>query len=551
MTRAPSPPPELPGFEYLRPLGTGGFADVFLYEQQLPKREVAVKVLLADRLSAGAAEEFTNEANVMAMLSTHPAIVTIYQAGVAADGRPYIVMEYCPKPNLQVRTRKEPFSVAEALRVGVQVSGAVETAHRAGVLHRDIKPANILVTVYNRPALTDFGIASTTGADSEAAGMSIPWSPPESFAENPTTGVRTDVYALGATVFTLLSGRSPFERKGERNSSADLIERIERMAVPKVDRADVPESLQAVLGRSMAKRPEDRYPSAVAFARALQKVQIELAHSVTPIDIVDEHPSHEELEDDDDGLTRVREVRSINPDTQSATRPSATTVRKQPSGPASDVPRFDRPSADALEQTQRRGAAAPAPAADDDDDATVLRGGPKVVAPDAPAAARASQADAVQPSAAASDGDLFDTGGRRGGMPWWGWLIAAVGVVAVVLGIVFASTLAGGLTPTPDRTTAAPPQPKDPIAGLVPGVTDLKGTSDAGVVSFTWTNPAPEKGDSYFWYEYTLDGPGTLQPTDKTSVTLEGARSGRTCIEVLIKRADGRSSPDPVRGCVG
>ena len=383
---------------------------------------------LADRLSAGAAEEFTNEANVMAMLSTHPAIVTIYQAGVAADGRPYIVMEYCPKPNLQVRTRKEPFSVAEALRVGVQVSGAVETAHRAGVLHRDIKPANILVTVYNRPALTDFGIASTTAADSEAAGMSIPWSPPESFAENPTTGVRTDVYALGATVFTLLSGRSPFERKGERNSSADLIERIERMAVPKVDRADVPDSLQAVLARAMAKRPEDRYPSAVAFARALQKVQIELAHSVTPIDIVDEHPSHEELEDDDDGLTRVREVRSINPDTQSATRPSATTVRKQPSTP--DVPRFDRPSADALEETQmrtqRRGAAAPATAEADDDDATVLRGGPKVVAPHAPAAALATQADAVQSGASASD-DLFETGRRRGDMPWWGWLIAAVG----------------------------------------------------------------------------------------------------------------------------
>src|SRR5690606_2078483 len=176
MTRAPSPPPELPGFIYLRPLGTGGFADVFLYEQQLPKREVAVKVLLADRLTAGAAEEFTNEANVMALLSTHPAIVTIYQAGVAGDGRPYLVMEYCPKPNLQIRTRKEPFSVAEALRVGVQVSGAVETAHRAGVLHRDIKPANILVTAYNRPALTDFGIASTAGsaADGEAAGMSIP-----------------------------------------------------------------------------------------------------------------------------------------------------------------------------------------------------------------------------------------------------------------------------------------------------------------------------------------------------------------------------------------
>ena len=163
MTRTPSPPPELPGFVYVQPLGTGGFADVFLYEQQMPRRRVAVKVLIAERITSGAAQEFTDEANVMAMLSTHPAIVTIYQAGVAGDGRPYLVMEYCPRPNLQVRARKEPFSVAEALRVGIQVAGAVETAHRAGVLHRDIKPANILVTEYNRPALTDFGIPRPAG----------------------------------------------------------------------------------------------------------------------------------------------------------------------------------------------------------------------------------------------------------------------------------------------------------------------------------------------------------------------------------------------------
>ena len=109
MNRRPSPPPELPGFTYVEPLGTGGFADVFLYEQQMPRRRVAVKVLLADRITSSAAQEFADEANVMAMLSTHPAIVTIYQAGVAGDGRPYLVMEYCPRPNLQLRARKEPF----------------------------------------------------------------------------------------------------------------------------------------------------------------------------------------------------------------------------------------------------------------------------------------------------------------------------------------------------------------------------------------------------------------------------------------------------------
>ncbi|MDN3497569.1 protein kinase, partial [Planococcus sp. APC 4015] len=396
MTRPPSPPPDLPGFRYVEPLGTGGFADVFLYEQEMPRRQVAVKVLLADRITSGAAQEFADEANVMAMLSTHPAIVTIHQAGVAGDGRPYLVMEYCPRPNLQARARKESFSIAEALRVGVQVAGAVETAHRAGVLHRDIKPANILVTAYNRPALTDFGIASTTGATGEASGMSIPWSPPESFADPPQSGPRTDVWALGATLYTLLAGRSPFERPGERNSSADLIERIERAALTSLNRPDAPDSLQRVLERTMAKNPDDRYPSAVAFARALQKVQIELSHSVTPIDIVDDHAPAEERDDDGDGLTRVREIVSIDPEMAAFTRPSAATQPKSALPPLADVPSFDSPARlDAVDEaTQMRVPSAPAPPVADD--RTIVRP-PMVVAPHA---APESRSSAHRPGAA-------------------------------------------------------------------------------------------------------------------------------------------------------
>lgn len=540
MSRRPSPPPQLPGFTYLEPLGTGGFADVFLYEQQMPRRRVAVKVLLADRPSAQAAKEFADEANVMAMLSAHPAIVTIYQSGVAGDGRPYLVMEYCPRPNLQVRARKETFLVAEALRVGIQVAGAVETAHRAGVLHRDIKPANILVTEYNRPALTDFGIASTTDATGESAGMSIPWSPPESFAEPPQSGPRTDVWALGATLYTLLAGRSPFERPGERNSSADLIERIERAALPPLGRPDSPESLQRVLERAMAKNPDDRFPSAVAFARALQKVQIELSHSVTPIDIVDEHPAPDELEDDGDGLTRVRDVRSINPDSPTATRPSATTLRKQPGGEAVEVPRFDRPpAADSLAATQHRAPAVPQP----DDDATALRA-PAVVVPEMLTPQAPPWTPAAEPVAHEAPRQT------RSGMPWWGWLIAVLGLVLLIGGVVFASSLTGALVPAPTPTTEEP-EPVDPLAGVVPGPEDITGVTQGGIVSFTWTNPDPEEGDTYIWYEVTLDGPGEPHIVEQANATLEGERTGRTCIEVLIKRADGRSTPEGVRGCVG
>lgn len=112
-----------------------------MYQQHRPKRqEFAIKVLRPDAVQGPAKEQFETEANIMASVSTHPNIVTIYDAFEADDGRPCIVMELYPKPNFSERYRSTQFSVADALRVGIQLSGAVETAHRAGILHRDIKP---------------------------------------------------------------------------------------------------------------------------------------------------------------------------------------------------------------------------------------------------------------------------------------------------------------------------------------------------------------------------------------------------------------------------
>lgn len=544
MSRPPSPPPELPGFRYLEPLGTGGFADVFLYEQEMPRRQVAVKVLLADRISSSAAQEFADEANVMAMLSTHPAIVTIYQAGVAGDGRPYLVMEYCPRPNLQLRARRESFSVAEALRVGVQVAGAVETAHRAGVLHRDIKPANILVTAYNRPALTDFGIASTTGATGEASGMSIPWSPPESFAESPTSGPRTDVWALGATIYTLLAGRSPFERPGERNSSADLIERIERAALTSLGRPDSPESLQRVLERAMAKNPDDRYPSAVAFARALQKVQIELSHSVTPIDIVDDHPTAEDLDDDGDGLTRVREIVSIDPDVAAFTRPSATTQPKSALPAMPDVPRFDSPQrTDAVDEaTQMRVPTPSAPPAPDD--RTIVRP-PMVVAPQAAAPAAPTTPLMAAPPVPPAAGTAGPTNPRNRRSLWIALSVvaAAVVVIGTIIGL---NVLVAGIETPPEASETAEPQ--DVQSDFVPKVADLSGSRQGELIAYTWINQDPQEGDTYIWSVVDVSGQVDPQQTE-TPVAQVPATAGTVCIDVMLRRDDGRVS-EPVRGCV-
>ena len=263
-TRLPSAPPILPGLAYIRPLGSGGFADVFLYEQDMPRRNVAVKVLPSDVRDPDLRRMFNAEADVLAHLSAHPSIVTVYQAGISADGRPYIVMEYCPG-SLAQRYRIERIPVDEVLAIGVRMAGALESAHRAGLVHRDVKPSNILITTFGTPVLADFGISSSLiqkSAD-EVLAMSIPWSAPEVVAEQTAGSIASEVWSLGATVYSLLAGHSPFERRERGQNTKDLLRRrIARASYTEIARADVPASLQTVLATAMNRDPARRYASA-------------------------------------------------------------------------------------------------------------------------------------------------------------------------------------------------------------------------------------------------------------------------------------------------
>lgn len=332
--RAPMTPPRLTGYEHVRLLGTGGYSDVFLYEQQMPKRPVAVKVLIAEGVSDVDRRRFIEEANTMAAVSTHPYIVTIFHAGVSEDGHPHLVMEYYPQPNYSVRARTEKVPIAEVLRTGIQVASAVETAHRAGILHRDIKPANILTSDYGRPGLTDFGIAGNAGDGTEAVGMSIPWSPPEITGGQGASGTAADVYSLGATLYTLLAGRSPFEEPGGRNSTLDLLGRIERGDPPPTGRPDSPASLERLLRQSMAKNPADRHSSAAELARALQAIEVERQLAVTPLEVREDrqHVRPRAGGDDEDG-TRLKApviIESQQPPVASA--PRGTLIDGTPHG---------------------------------------------------------------------------------------------------------------------------------------------------------------------------------------------------------------------------
>jgi serine/threonine protein kinase len=281
-------PPSLPGYRFVRNVGAGGNAQVYLYEQSLPRRNVAVKVLNDSALSEAARRRFITEANVTAGLA-HRHIVQVFEAKVTDDGRPYIVMPYYPQPNLSVRARRAHFSVADVLRIGIQVGSAVETSHRSGVLHRDIKPQNILTDSYGEPVLTDFGIATTQGGDGPE-GLSVPWSPPEIIFGTAAGDQRADVYSLGATLWHLLAGRSPFEMPGD-NGTLALMGRIKSDAPPRTQRADVPDSLERLLRQAMAKDPAARPQSAMELIRGLQAVEQELRLPLTQPTLVSDEPT--------------------------------------------------------------------------------------------------------------------------------------------------------------------------------------------------------------------------------------------------------------------
>ena len=311
--RLPSTPPNLPGFSYLQVLGLGGFADVFLFEQNMPRRKVAVKVLLAEVVNDRVRQLFRAEANLMAQLSSHPSILTVFQAGVSADGRPYLVMEYCSS-TLSQRYRAEPLAVPDVLRIGIKIASAVETAHRGGVLHRDIKPSNILITAYGHPVLSDFGIAATLGEAemTDTVGLSIPWSAPEVLLGEVAGSIASEVWSIGATLYSLLAGHSPFEQPGAENTSAELMARIGKGKVPAINRADVPARLELVLARAMSGRQEARQRSVLEFIRELQSVEADLGLAQSPLEVSMDDWAVASLADPDD-KTRITSVNSIDP----------------------------------------------------------------------------------------------------------------------------------------------------------------------------------------------------------------------------------------------
>lgn len=261
---------------------------MFLYEQDMPRRVVAVKVLCDDAINPDVLRTFNSEADILARLSAHASIVTIFQASISADGRPYFVMDYCPD-TMGARVKKGPLAVTDVLDVGVRVAAALETAHRSGVLHRDIKPSNILVTTLGTPVLADFGIAAGAtllDENPDVVAMSIPWSAPEVISQEVAGSIPSEIWSLGATLYTLLAGRAPFELpSGEKIPRAQHMQRIAKAGYVPTGRADAGERLEAALKQALAKDPAARFTSMFAFAEELRWIQYELGIPPTALEV--------------------------------------------------------------------------------------------------------------------------------------------------------------------------------------------------------------------------------------------------------------------------
>jgi predicted ATPase len=267
------------GFDDIDEIGRGGFGIVFRCTQEALDRVVAVKVLTAELQEDR--ERFLREQHAMAKLTGHPNIVGVLEVGETVDGHPYLVMQYHARGSLEDRIKRLGLlPLDEALRIGVKMAGALESAHRVGILHRDVKPANILLTTYGEPALTDFGIAHITGGFQTAAG-DITGSPafiaPEILSGDPPSQ-GSDVYGLGACLFAMLTGHAAFERRTGEQVVAQFL-RIAGDPVPDLRDRGIPADVAAVIEAAMSRDPVDR-PSAVALGEQLQRLQAAHGFSV-------------------------------------------------------------------------------------------------------------------------------------------------------------------------------------------------------------------------------------------------------------------------------
>jgi serine/threonine protein kinase len=272
-------------FKVVQKIGTGGMGSVYKAEQPEMNRMVAIKILhpkLAGRQDL--TSRFRREARAMSQL-THPNTVKVFMYGeLEEDGSLYIVMELLEGRNLNQTVRKEgPVSPERAIPILIQVCGALQEAHEMGIVHRDLKPENIFLChqggLTDYPKVLDFGLAKVTERQMRPGSLILTqegmvFGTPEFMSPEQAQGrsldARSDIYSLAVILYEVLTGKLPFLAK----TPMEYIQKhVMEPPIPLNQR--VPEKqfspgLEAVLGKALAKKPDDRFQTATEFAEALR-----------------------------------------------------------------------------------------------------------------------------------------------------------------------------------------------------------------------------------------------------------------------------------------
>jgi tRNA A-37 threonylcarbamoyl transferase component Bud32 len=258
-------------------LGQGGMGTVYLATHERLERKVALKVIARELArDEGFRERFLRESQLAAALD-HPNVIPIYDAD-EVDGVLYLAMRYVDGPTLQALIRERgSLSSADTARIAGQIGGALDSAHRAGLVHRDVKPANILVAEAGEHAyLCDFGLAKRTSSQGTTKTGSflgtVDYCSPEQIQGRPIDG-RADLYSLGCVLFHCLAGEVPYAR----DSEFAVLQAHLQDPPPSVAalRRGLPRSVDEVIATAMAKDPDNRYPTAGALSAAFSQALAE------------------------------------------------------------------------------------------------------------------------------------------------------------------------------------------------------------------------------------------------------------------------------------
>jgi tetratricopeptide (TPR) repeat protein len=265
--------PQVPGYEILGVLGRGGMGVVYQARQTSLRRLVALKMTLAGSHATGEQQaRFRTEAEAVARLQ-HPNVVQIHEVG-EHDGLPFFSLEFVDGGSLANRLDGTPRPPRQAAQVVETLARAVHAAHQRGIVHRDLKPANVLLTGDGVPKITDFGLAkmldATAGATDTGAVMGTPsyMAPEQTGRYAHPIGPATDVYALGAVLYELLTGRPPFQGETPLATLEQVV--ADEPVPPRRWQPGVPRDLETVCLKCLRKEPAGRYGSALGLADDLR-----------------------------------------------------------------------------------------------------------------------------------------------------------------------------------------------------------------------------------------------------------------------------------------